>query len=385
MIDVLVVADDRTGALETAGLCADAGGVPVPVHVGALRSNAGAVVVVDLQTRHIAASRAAELAAGVESVSAVRAAHKIDSTLRGNWAHELVARHRAGRERVLLVLAFPELGRTCVRGVVYEHGRPVADRGIGSDARRLIDSSRPAEHLRRAGAPAVAELADASAVTAWLADPNAAEFAVCDAETDASMHAVGLVWAGSPQVLLAGTAASIAAGLASLVRGPSVTAAVDVALSALSLPALVVCGSLNAVARRQIAALRAVGAAAANEGEKNAAIADALRQGGVAVLVSPEPTVFPVADDEAVFAADRLARSASAVIAAGSVRTVLLIGGDTAAAVLGDGEVLVGGTVAPGMPWIHRSNLESPLVLTRAGGFGGDDALVRLFRAGRRS
>jgi uncharacterized protein YgbK (DUF1537 family) len=62
----------------------------------------------------------------------------------------------------------------------------------------------------------------------------------------------------------------------------------------------------------------------------------------------------------------------------GSFDTLLVIGGDTAAAVLGDEPRLVGGTVAPGMPWSLDADGGGPLVITKAGGFGDPDALARL-------
>jgi len=74
-----------------------------------------------------------------------------------------------------------------------------------------------------------------------------------------------------------------------------------------------------------------------------------------------------------------LAGRARARMAARSFRTVVLIGGDTAAAVLGADPRRVGGTVAPGMPWSRDRRGGGPLVVTKAGGFGGQNALVELF------
>ena len=50
------------------------------------------VVVVDLGSRHLSEDEARARAAAVEGVPARRRAHKIDSALRGNWAHEVAAR-----------------------------------------------------------------------------------------------------------------------------------------------------------------------------------------------------------------------------------------------------------------------------------------------------
>jgi uncharacterized protein YgbK (DUF1537 family) len=67
----------------------------------------------------------------------------------------------------------------------------------------------------------------------------------------------------------------------------------------------------------------------------------------------------------------------AATIADVRPRTVVVLGGDTAAAVLGDRTVLVGGMVAPGTAWCRRDD-GGPVWVTRSGAFGGPDALVEL-------
>ena len=76
---------------------------------------------------------------------------------------------------------------------------------------------------------------------------------------------------------------------------------------------------------------------------------------------------------------------AHAWLANHSFATLLIVGGDTAAEVLGEAAMTVGGTVAPGMAWCRvlvDGHPTGPLVITKPGGFGGVDALVALV-AGR--
>ena len=73
-----------------------------------------------------------------------------------------------------------------------------------------------------------------------------------------------------------------------------------------------------------------------------------------------------------------LAERASRWILDAQPDTIIVIGGDTAAALLGDAPRLVGGCAAPGMPWSRDEAGGGPLVVTKAGGFGGPDALVDL-------
>jgi 4-hydroxythreonine-4-phosphate dehydrogenase len=309
--DWVIAADDRTGALEVAGMC---GGAVVTTSPGAPPTRR---TVVDLGTRHVAAEEAARRAAVVDGLPAARAGHKIDSLLRGNWAAELLARDR----RIVVVPAFPAMGRVCAGGVVRAHGTPVDEL---DDARRAATTSRPAEVL---GADEV----DARSVRAWLTGTG--RIAVCDASTDADLAAIAATLGAHPEVLLAGTAAALAAALGSAPQHPPLP---------LPTPALVVCGSRHPVAAAQLAALVAVP--------------------GLTVLT---PT------------AEELAAEARYLL--DGMRTLVVIGGDTAAAVLGPGDVTVTGTVGPGMPWCRRILDRDLQLVTKAGAFGDPGSIVRLF------
>ncbi len=339
----VIAADDRTGALETAGACADRGCDAIVVPHGVDIDHERGCVVVDLASRHLspleAGARAASISPG--------AAHKIDSTLRGNWAHELVARQRTTGRRVLVVPAFPAAGRTCVDGVVLVDGVPVAEGHAASDVRSPTRSSRPADHLSDAGASAV-DLIRPATVGAWVAAPSA-PFAVCDAATAEDLDIVAKAWSHGPDVILGGTAAVIAA-VAGLVSPAGLRT--RLARPVCAAPVLIVCGSLHPMALAQVAALEASGAtallASAREGDDSSAIAAALGAG---------------------------AREA---IAGGAYRTVMIVGGDTAAAVLGDHVVPVGGTVAPGVAWCRPWGDDGALLLSKPGGFGTPSTLVDL-------
>jgi uncharacterized protein YgbK (DUF1537 family) len=355
-----VAADDRTGAFEVAAALADreAGGVDgVPVTVWPDVGSAD-VSVVDLASRHLSPHAAAERAAGLGARTP--AAHKIDSTLRGNWARELVARHITTRLAVLLLPALPALGRVCVGGVVFNGGRPVHE-GQG-DARQRIAGSRPAEHLRAAGASDVVELAAAADLAAWAAAPGG--FAVVDASSDADLEALVALWPRSA-VLLSGTSAAIAASA-------GITAARVV--RHINGPALVVCGSANPVARAQLAAAVGSGTTVAKDA---ASAISALAARRDTILATPVPN-GPIDANRADAEAARLAAQVEEVAAkAPHLAAIVVIGGDTAAAVLGTAPVRVLGSVAPGTAWLVSSRYRLP-VITRAGGFGDERALADL-------
>lgn len=371
MVELVVLADDRTGALETAGLIADAGWGRVPVVVAPDCMPEGAVIgVVDIGSRRLPAEEAVARALAVAASSpARRSAHKIDSTLRGNWADEVVARQVAGRSRALVVPAFPAVGRTCVGGVVHVDGAPLA--------------SRPADLLAAAGAVSVAVLRGAHDVAAWVSEEASARVAVCDATTSADLAAVGRAWAQLDDVLLAGSAGAIGAGAAALVSATTVDR-VDSVTPSVEASVLVVCGSLHPVARSQVDALRdEVAATVLTTDDDHAALLGSLRSGGVGVLcteVVPTPTARGADAERAVAG---LAAAVRRVMDAVEIGTLVVVGGDTAAAVLGSDPVVVGGTLGPGIPWARRPTATStaiggPLIVTKAGGFGDDLTLVRL-------
>lgn len=361
-MELLVTADDRTGALETAATLADRLGEPVPV-TSWPSVPTQSVGVIDLGSRHLSPVEARTRVRDIPGT--VRSAHKIDSTLRGNWPEEIST--IAERRPVLLVPALPELGRTCVAGVVLEHGRPVHHGGAGTDVRRRITTSRPADALAAAGEHDVTELADAAAVGAWLETPSGV--GVADAsDDDAITRIVAAWWSGPSEVVLAGTSTVIGA------------AADDVDRVALRLeidgPILVVCGSVHPAARAQIEA-------AERDGVPVALIADdvtaqQLRQHGELVL----STEIPVGDlDEpmAVAAATALAAGVDALRQYVQLGAIVIIGGDTAAAVLGDAPVSVIGSIGAGTAWSTVDRFPEP-VITRSGGFGSDRALIDLLR-----
>lgn len=361
-MQLLVAADDRTGALETAATLADRLGAPVAVTAWPSMP-AGPVAVVDLGSRHASPHDARSRVCDLPEWG--RVAHKLDSTLRGNWPDELAA--YADRRPVLLVPALPEQGRTCVGGVVYQHGRPVHEGDAGTDVRRRVTSSRPAELLRAAGVHRVVELADLGKTIAWLADPVGV--AVADAVSAEDIAGVVAAWSdGRVDVVLAGTAAvigAVAPGHGRSVRPPVTDG-----------PILVVCGSVHPVARAQLAEAERVGLPIATIADH--ITASRLQDAGVLVLATEIP-VGDVDEPVAVAAATGLARGVADLRRDVSLGALVVLGGDTAAAVFGDAAVSVQGTIAPGTAWSLVDAFDMPVV-TRSGGFGGERSLVDLVR-----
>ncbi len=320
----LVAADDRTGAFEVAALLAGAEGVMVTVGVPPEGDG-----VVDLGTRAMTPEEAARVAAALPHSEWT--GHKIDSTLRGNWAAEVRARRLATGRRLIVLPGWPDMGRTCVAGVVKVFDEPVGE--------------------IKAHLPEAALVPHGAALRHWWSGARAV--AVCDVPDSEALAAIAAVVAEFPEeeVIVAGPAGPLAA-VRRAREGASVQKATPPELAG---PALVVCGSANPVAHRQLAQLR-------------------MSRPEVEVIAVP-----PTSDELHAGPAREVADRARERLAAAPPATLVLVGGDTAAAVLGDGPRRVGGMIAPGMPWSRDADGGGPLVITKAGGFGGVDALARLF------
>lgn len=365
-MELVIAADDRSGAFEVAGRLADAGNGPVPVTAWPHVAPGARVAVVDLGSRHLTPGEARDRACAVPSAS--RTGHKIDSTLRGNWADELVG--HAERRPVLLVPALPEFGRTCVGGEVLEHGRPVHEGAAATDVRRRVTCSRPAELLAAAGADTVMELADRDAVAGWLADPTG--IAVADAADDADVGALVDVWASGPDdVVLAGTSAALGRALVGDHEPHP--------LAPTAAPVLAVCGSVHPLARAQLAFVERRGTPVTSLADE--ITARQLIDHGALVLATEIP-VGDVDEPMAVAAVAGLARGVADLRARVELGAVVVIGGDTLAALVGARTALVHGTVGPGTAWATVDDDGLPIV-TRSGGFGSEASLDELLRSVR--
>ena len=365
---LVVLADDRTGANETAGSCAELGCGDVPVVTWSsvqMLSDQDPVVVFDLGSRHLnPAAAAARVHFVVRSATSaiaggLRLAHKIDSTLRGNWATEIVASQQRIGAPVIVVPAFPAAGRTCRKGVVFDHTVPVAEGPARLDPRQPVESSEPCVHLRGVGADGVVSIGSADALRTWVESATGG-VAVCDATTDADISSLAAVWAEHPDAVFAGTAASVSAAARCLV-GHHPQSAGSRASRPLTGPVLVVCGSLHPAARRQLDALRAHTAE--------------LQGPPVDCIATPIPPTTGVDANAAHRQAHLLTKAARRAMAGGRYATIIVLGGDTAAALLGDEPMFIHGILAPGAAWGHRGGA---VLVTRPGGFGDDAALVDL-------
>jgi uncharacterized protein YgbK (DUF1537 family) len=208
----------------------------------------------------------------------------------------------------------------------------------------------------------VVELAAPADVAAWVAAPRG--YAVVDAISDVDLDRLVAMWPRAA-ALLAGTSAAIAAAAGTQPAR---------VMRRINGPALVVCGSANPVARSQLAELSGSSTTIAKDA---ASALSALAAHRDTILATPVPD-GPVDAGRADAEVARLAAQVSEVAAkAPGLAAMIVLGGDTAASVLGTAPVRVLGSVAPGTAWLVSPRYRVPVV-TRAGGFGDERALADL-------
>ncbi|MEM7078616.1 MAG: four-carbon acid sugar kinase family protein [Pseudomonadota bacterium] len=332
MTKILLSADDRTGALEIGGLVAD-GGTSVPVGPNARDATC---CVIDIATRHLAPAQAQACMVDLLRINATHRAHKMDAGLRGNWTHEIAVLLEAGY-RVAVVCSFPDAGRRCKDGVVYIHDLPVLESVFGQDPLNAPISSRPADVLEHDGVRG--------------------DWVVWDANDNAEMHLAIRRAAAENRILIGASGVLGAFAEQFLPQGRR-------APLRLPAPKLVLCGSLNPLSREQIGKLEV----AAHKVGETFALQD------VNLLATPVPE-GEIDDVQALAMADTAARQVRALWS--QLGTVLIIGGDTVGAVVGDEDLHVLGTVAPGIP---VARFDGCYLITKGGGIGQSDTLRALLQ-----
>ncbi|MCY4094580.1 MAG: hypothetical protein OXG05_05555 [Gammaproteobacteria bacterium] len=326
---LFITADDRTGSLEIGGTIAvEEKPVPVGPHADDRLCS-----VVDLASRHISPEHALLRVLEAHQRRAKYRSHKMDAGLRGNWPHEIHALVELGYH-VAVVPSFPDAGRRCKDGIVYIQDVPVLDSPFGADPLTAPCSSKPIEVLEEANC-------------------IFKEVVIWDANDNAELHRATRRCLDENRVVVGPSGA--VGSYATHILGEGKPVSVH-----LSQPMLIVCGSLNATSRDQLDRLDCVqlhlnesmpdfndvriAATAIPNGEITNAMAEAMAQ-RVAKFLHDSPV---------------------------DIATLVIVGGDTVAACVGDQTLQVVGTVEAGIP---VSNYRGGLLITKGGGIGTANSL----------
>lgn len=400
MPQLVIVADDLTGAADTGASFASAGLATVIPLSGATVPNTD-VVVLSTNSRDMSASDAARaVTAAITRVTrrggselgsdALLFYKKIDSALRGHPRDELFAAMEAtGAKRALVAPAFPAEGRTTVGGRQHIDGAPVESSridgaGAVSDLVALFETDQgPPVRLLD-----LATLRDQPDALRRLLHDDSDGIVVADAATDDDLLMLGRAVVGGRLPLFCGSAgfARQLARALPLIRNAHPRSKIDRG----SGPVLIVAGSQHEATARQIQVLRASGVPIVCPGQS--LIDDPAAPVGVAVdeiamhLAAGRSTVLttlglaPCPLGGHVVAA-RLAQIVASPEVSRQVGGLVLTGGDVAAAVctaLGATALWLEGEITQGIPRgvLEGGGLHATPIATKAGSFGDDNAML---------
>lgn len=425
-IRCLIVADDLTGGGDTGVQFAAKGLRTLLATAGVSRrlpldDKRWPVLVLNTHSRALAPQQAyqrmAEILEGLDLSRFDVIYKKIDSTLRGNIGSEIDALLEASPRTVgFLAPAFPAMGRTVEGGILKVRGVPVSETEAFRDPVCPVTESHVATLLQRqtshrVGCVDIGLLRGGPAALREAVERRTGagqRLLVFDCLERRDLTAIAeLGVALRPTPLFIGSA-GLAEALATQISAPrsgrsaprpSVTPAAHV---------VAVCGSASEVSWRQLAKLgqnldlacveirpsiayRRSAPAKAALRTVTRTVAEAIDAGSVILSVSRERMQGANLDDRAIARAvsDALGRITTKAVSLSKIAPAeaafVLTGGDTAMAVLqalGTEGVEIGSEPVEGIMAgrARGGRCSGAQVITKAGAFGGDDALLRVVR-----
>ena len=368
------------------------------------------VVVIDTESRNIgseaAYNKVKKVVRSLKTLGVKIIYKKIDSTLRGNIGAELDAvLDELGLRAAILSPAFPATGRTTVNGRQLVKGIPLAETEFAHDPIHPIKESHIATLIQpqtvrgiaEISLPKVTEGTESLKLEIQSKIQDGAEVIVVDAETPADLKAIGKA-AIDLHVLSCGSA-GLAEGISYWLS------------SALQKRGcLVVSGSVNSVTLDQIQEaektmnvtvlepdlLRVLGSTNDYEAEVGRLVDESLRtfsQGKETIirLAGSRKELSQALKFGAELGMDEpetgktilsvLGRICREVLEEQGINGLMLVGGDTAIEVIKSLDargIRIEGEVLPGIPLakLVGGRFDGMPIVTKAGGFGSEDALI---------
>ena len=395
-----IVADDLTGAMDSSGHFA-AMGLSTEVVLDPRYAPDSDVVVITTNSRADPPDVAREaVRRAVRRLPGRTVYKKIDSTLRGNIGVELRAAMReTACTRAIVAPAFPAVGRTTLDGVLLVDGIPVAETQFASDPVSPVSESHIPTLLarstgHRAGLLHAGQMEASPETLHRHIEGMPDDVVVCDATEQRHLRTIveAAALAGT-RWLLCGSG-GMARELHYLL-GDAPTRERKSPADPSERPSLTVVGTRNPVTADQLQkAVAALGLAvveldverlrengdASGEADRVAAEAGQLIDAGKSVALTCAFSRHVPGLEEAIPLA--LATAAQRIAASHRLGGLFLSGGDIAVAVcdrLSVSAIRVHGEVEPGIPagQVTGGRADGMRVVTKAGGFGTPDAVLR--------
>lgn len=369
-----MTADDLTGALDSGVQFAKHNLRPVVVPSlpwnGNVPDDCDAVILCT-DTRHVPAEKARETVrslfrAAMETGKFTCFFKKLDSTLRGNVGAEIDGMlDGTGFESVNLLNAFPAAGRTTKGGMQYVNGVPLVETSFARDPFNPIKSSSIAE--------IIASQADI-----------AGKVTVLNAETDSDIDLAVHEMAKSGFLSCLAGCAGLADGISRLWHREKP------AKTIVTGNPVILCGSLNPASDRQLAYAEKEGHTVRElphafiDGDENSRAKEAARlleisKSETLIIRTPRPS-GPVSDADGAKVAAAMGRLFNFLISAGLSVPTLVIGGDTLSACIRSETGAILEPLGEPIPGTVIFRCKNRLLLSRAGGFGNDDAVTKVIQ-----
>jgi uncharacterized protein YgbK (DUF1537 family) len=405
MVELALIADDLTGAADSGVQFVKRGRRTALLLEQGLVGDAE-VVVVDTESRADTAGVARDKVHSV--ASSLRHARfiykKIDSTLRGNLGAELEAVMEALHiDRALVAPAFPLTGRTTVRGRQLLDGQLLEDTAFAHDPLcPVTDSYIPdvlARQMQRQTGLIGLNLVRAGVKSlASTMKTRRESVLVLDATTEGDLLTIARAAVQADLAHLTCGSAGLADALAEVVVGRCTESPVSTRSQAAvpRAPVLVVAASRNPLTGLQLSRatreidlelLRVDTGRLSSEAEDEVA---RLVERATVGLCAGHSVALCAVDSPYVpglshILAEALGRVAALLVSGHALAGLVLTGGDVSRAVcraLGTTALTLLGEVAPGMPLgqIRGGPRAGLHLVTKAGGFGGEDAILTAIR-----
>jgi len=424
--NLVVIADDLTGALDTGVQFAGMERSVVvidPDHLQEQLKKNPDVIVVNTESRHLLPTEAFETVRSVAKQLRNQSEplvifKKIDSTFRGSISAEVAALAVVFPERSFLVApAFPSQGRTTRNGICLVDGIPLNQSDFGQDPLNPVDDAFIPRILRNdVLQPEVVTSQDLNRWAAWTTEHTregkrsettehtSVAVAVVDAATDADLKRIAAVWRNHKYSIIPVGSAGLAAHLLNHIVSVHAEPSIDG-------PLLLVNGSLNPVALRQarhaidsgfvdavLTDMVSITDVAANiarhlKNGRNVCLRTVLDRSELAGWHDTFTNTIP--DDKHPFNKSLpmlLPHVFGQVIEKVFDDTIpgslVVFGGDTVLGIVNALQASALRPVAELLPGIVASTVDShkasPLLVTKAGGFGDSDLIYRILNRTRR-
>lgn len=259
MAQLMLLADDFTGALDAGVQFAQHGASVFVTAGGEFSGDTGAdVIVIDMESRHETPEKAYQKVYKRTEYAAHRHVpflyKKTDSTMRGNIGAELAAMLKAsGRSILVFVPAFPRMGRTVKDGIFRVAGELLTKTSYARDPFQPVTTDKVVDIVKSQTELPVRMI---DVTSEKLPQDDVPVILVCDAQSEKELEKIARQLAPvADKIVLAGCA-GFAAYAASYIRG---TRQRDTEIRPERPGHIMLCGSINERTRRQVSYAKKLG------------------------------------------------------------------------------------------------------------------------------